>query len=200
MTHQGTHDAPSAAGWEQRAATTDPLRRARTWLIVTGVLALIVGAVAIAVPAAASVTIALFIGWLLVFIGVIATIEAFAEPAPRVLDARRINALLTLAIGLYLVILPESGTLTLTVLLAAWFLASGVLLLLVSRQIVDRTGTTMALVNGIISLLLGVLITADLPSSADWAIGLLVGINLIFWGVRALVAASLLGRLDRSAP
>jgi uncharacterized membrane protein HdeD (DUF308 family) len=52
----------------------------------------------------------------------------------------------------------------------------------------------MAVLGGVLSMLLGVLIALELPSSAAWAIGLLVGVNLLFWGVRAIVAARLLGR------
>jgi uncharacterized membrane protein HdeD (DUF308 family) len=51
------------------------------------------------------------------------------------------------------------------------------------------------LFGGVLAIVLAVLIALDLPSSAEWAIGLIVGVNLIFWGTRALVAASLLKRV-----
>jgi uncharacterized membrane protein HdeD (DUF308 family) len=63
----------------------------------------------------------------------------------------------------------------------------------------DRPGAGWMTVNGLLSLALGVLIAANLPSSAGWAIGLLVGIYMIWWGIDALIAASLLKRvLDRA--
>jgi uncharacterized membrane protein HdeD (DUF308 family) len=102
---------------------------------------------------------------------------------------RVFNAALTLLLGLLLVIFPRSGTLTLTLLLAAWFFASGALLLLSAMRRSGRPGAGLTTLNGALSLLLGILIVADLPSSADWAIGLLVGINLVFWGARTLLAA-----------
>jgi uncharacterized membrane protein HdeD (DUF308 family) len=87
------------------------------------------------------------------------------------------------------VLFPRSGTLTLTLLLAAWFFASGAVMLLSAWRRRGRPGVGFTGFNGALSLLLGILIVADLPSSAGWAIGLLVGINLLFWGVRTLIAA-----------
>jgi uncharacterized membrane protein HdeD (DUF308 family) len=53
----------------------------------------------------------------------------------------------------------------------------------------------MHAISGLLAVIMGFLIAASLPSSAGWAIGLLIGINLIFWGVRALVGARLLKEL-----
>jgi uncharacterized membrane protein HdeD (DUF308 family) len=77
-------------------------------------------------------------------------------------------------------------------MLAIWFFALGVLELIGAWQVRGAPGAGWLGLSGAISLILGVLLLVDLPSSAEWAIGLLVGINLVFWGVRALVAASAL--------
>jgi uncharacterized membrane protein HdeD (DUF308 family) len=170
----------------------EELRRARRWLLISGILSLIAGALAIAVPAAASVTIAIFIGWILVVAGVMMGIHAASERDRGDMALRMLNAVLALAIGVYILVAPLSGTLTLTFLLAAWFLASGALLLILAFRERALPGAWLAGLNGVVSLILGLLIAVDLPSSANWAIGLLVGINLLFWGVRALVGASLI--------
>jgi uncharacterized membrane protein HdeD (DUF308 family) len=169
------------------------LRRARRWLTITGILGLIAGIVAIAVPAIASVTIAVFVGWLLVFAGATMAARAFALRAERgELAVRLAEALLTLVAGVCVLLFPLTGTLTLTFFLTAWFLASGAVLLYAAWQVRGRPGAGWLAFNGAVSLLLGILILADLPSSAGWAIGLLVGVNLVFWGIRALLAASAL--------
>jgi uncharacterized membrane protein HdeD (DUF308 family) len=72
--------------------------------------------------------------------------------------------------------------------------ATGALLLAGAWQLRGIGGASLMALNGTLSLVLGLLIAVDLPSSADWAIGLLVGINLLFWGIRALVAAAALQR------
>lgn len=172
--------------------TPADIRRARTWLIVTGILALLGGAAAIILPAVASVTIALLVGWILVVGGVLQGINAWTMRKQRHAGLRFLQAALSFLAGLCIVIFPLTGTFTLTVFLAAWFFATGVVLVVGAMQARGTPGNWLVALNGVVSLALGILIVADLPSSAAWAIGLLVGINLLFWGVRALVAASAL--------
>lgn len=171
----------------------EDLRRARRWLTISGILALIAGIAAIAVPAVASVAVAIFIGWMLVFAAVAMGIRAFALRGDGSDFALRLGeALLSLAAGLCLLLFPLTGTLTLTFFLAAWFLASGALLLYGAWRMRGRFGAGWLGVNGAISLVLGLLIAVQLPSSAAWAIGLIVGVNLLFWGIRCLVGARVL--------
>jgi uncharacterized membrane protein HdeD (DUF308 family) len=169
----------------------DAIRRARTWLMVAGVLALINGIVAVAVPLIASVAITIFVGWVLLVAGVVAGVHAISNRAAL----RGLDAILTLVAGLYLLIFPLSGTVSLTFVLVIWLCASGVLSLIAAARRRDAPDARMTAFGGAISILLGVLIAAELPSSAGWAIGLLVGINLIFWGVRALIGARALKQL-----
>jgi uncharacterized membrane protein HdeD (DUF308 family) len=203
MSHQFTEHAastprarvaPAAAFVAMAGLSGGDLRRVRTWLLATGILSLIGGAVAIAVPAAASVATAIFVGWILVFAGVVLGAHAFSrrsEPGPAL---RFLNAALTLAIGIYLLVAPLDGTLTLTFMLAAWFFAIGLLELLAAWMARVVPGSGFIAFNGALSVALGLLIAFNLPSSADWAIGLLVGIYLVFWGIRALFLASVLKR------
>jgi uncharacterized membrane protein HdeD (DUF308 family) len=177
------------AFWALRVPVTIPeLRRVRRWLVISGVLALVAGAVAIAVPIVASVTVAVFIGWLLVFSAVAMAIHAISRRAAL----RALEALLTLIVGLYLLVFPLSGTVSLTFVLAVWFFASGFLSLLQAWRWRDAPEMWITALSGGLSVILGFLIAASLPGSAAWAIGLVVGINLVLWGVRALVAARLM--------
>ena len=96
---------------------------------------------------------------------------------------------MTLIAGLYVLVFPLSGTVTLTFVLAVWFLASGVLLLIDALSPRAGAASWAAAFGGVLSIVLGFLVAASVPSSAPWALGLLVGIDLIFWGVRALTAA-----------
>jgi uncharacterized membrane protein HdeD (DUF308 family) len=178
--------------------SADEIRRVRRVLLISGVLALLAGAASIVVPIAASVTMTLFVGWMLMFYGVVSGFHAIRAQAPgRTKAWRLLNAVLALAVGFYLVVLPLNGTITLTFLLAVWFFGTGVFSLAAAWQQHGQPGVGWLAVNGVLSLVLGVLIAVSLPSSAAWAIGLLVGIYLIWWGMDALIAATMLKRLDR---
>jgi uncharacterized membrane protein HdeD (DUF308 family) len=173
----------------------DDVRKARRWLMVTAILALIGGAAAIVVPVVATLTTTIFIGWILVYSGVVMAIHSWTQRAAGRTWERALQALLALVIGIYMVLFPGAGALSLTLLLVIWFVISGGLQLAAARQLRGLPGPGWMLFGGVLSILLAVLIALDLPSSAAWAIGLLVGVNLIFWGTRTLVAASLLKRV-----
>ena len=173
----------------------DDVRKARRWLVVTAILALLGGAAAIVVPPVATLTMTLFIGWILVYAGVVMAIHSWTQRAAGRTWERALQALLALVIGIYIVLFPGSGALSLTLLLVIWFVVSGGLQLAAARQLRGLPGAGWMLFGGVLAIVLAVLIALDLPSSAEWAIGLIVGVNLIFWGTRALVAASLLKRV-----
>jgi uncharacterized membrane protein HdeD (DUF308 family) len=173
------------------------VKRARRWLIAIGILAVIAGVVAIVVPIAASVTMTVFVGWLLIFWGVLGAVQAIRGPAPRSTKAwRMVDAVLAFLVGFYLVVLPLSGTITLTFLLAVWFFGTGLLSLWSAWQHRHADGVAVTVVDGALSLILGLLIAVSLPSSAAWAIGLLVGFYMLWWGSGALVAAFVTRRLS----
>jgi uncharacterized membrane protein HdeD (DUF308 family) len=110
---------------------------------------------------------------------------------------RVLNAALAILVGLYLVVLPLSGSITLTFLLAVWFFGTGALMTANAIQHRGQPGWGWTLANGVISIVLGILLVADLPSTSAWAIGLLVGINLLFWGARALATAGVLRAIEK---
>jgi uncharacterized membrane protein HdeD (DUF308 family) len=170
----------------------DGLKRGRKWLMVSGVLAVIAGFVAIVVPAVASVTVAIFIGWMLLFGGIALLIDAFAVREIGRIVMRVLLALAAGAAGIAMLVAPLHGTYTLTVLLVLWFTVTG--LVRIGAAVAERgvPGAGWMGVNGVVTLLLAILIGANLPSSADWAIGLLVGIDFLFYGFGAIAAAQAL--------
>jgi uncharacterized membrane protein HdeD (DUF308 family) len=185
--------APSATPFTARATTKDPaseLKRMRRWLMVAGALSLIGGAVAIILPNIASVATAIFVGWLLVFAAVLDVVDAFANRA----DARRtalrmLLGLLTFAAGLYLLLSPLDGTFTLTVMLVIWFVAIGIARIVIGIEERGTPGAGLLILSGTLSLVLGLMIALGLPESATWAIGLIVGIDMVFSGVQLIALA-----------
>lgn len=175
-------------------ALNESLRQGRKWLLISGWLAVIAGTIAIIVPAVASVTVAIFIGWMLLFAAVFLLIDAFAVRDVWRMLLRLLLAFLAGAAGLALLLAPLRGTYTLTVLLVLWFAVTGVMRIAVAIAERGTPGAGWMGANGVITLLLGILIGANLPESSDWAIGLLVGIDFLFYGFGAIAAASALKR------
>jgi uncharacterized membrane protein HdeD (DUF308 family) len=164
-------------------------RRRRPALIVTGGLAILAGLVAVIVPAVASVGTALFIGWILLLAGIAMCFGVFAVAGLGAKLLSGLVALVTVAAGLYLLVSPLDGTFTLTVMLVLWFVGVGIARIAGGLATLGRPGAGYTIAAGAASLVLGILIGRRLPSAADWAIGLLVGIDFIIYGLLALARA-----------
>ena len=141
-----------------------------------------IGCVAILVPAVASVATAIFIGWILSDRGRLPVAGAFTAHSIGTVVLRLLWAFLTVIVGLYLIVEPHGGTLTLTLVLGIYFLFMGVTRITVAFLARGQQGAGLVGLSGFAGLLIGILILAKLPESSDWAIGLLVGIDLIFAG------------------
>jgi uncharacterized membrane protein HdeD (DUF308 family) len=183
---------------EMGGVSLDPEVRAglvRSWkgLMTVGVLAIALGCVAILVPAVASVGTAIFIGWILIVAGAFLVAGAFTAQSIGTVMLRLLWAFLTVIVGLWLVIEPHNGTLTLTIVLGIYFLFMGVTRVAVAFASRGQPGAGLVGLGGFAGLLIGILVLVELPSSADWAIGLLVGIDLLFAGW-TLVSLALVGR------
>jgi uncharacterized membrane protein HdeD (DUF308 family) len=154
--------------------------------VLAGGLALAAGVVAILVPAVASVGTALFIGWVLLLASVALAVEGLSAPGLSRKLLRMLVALLTFAAGLYLLVSPLEGTFTLTVMLVLWFVGVGIVRVATGIAELGTPGAGYTIVAGVATLVLGVLIARELPSAADWAIGLLVGIDFCLYGLLCL--------------
>jgi uncharacterized membrane protein HdeD (DUF308 family) len=157
------------------------------------VIAIVVGCIAILVPAVAAVGTAIFIGWILLFAGAFLVAGAFTAHSVGTVVLRLLWALLTAAVGLYLIFEPHNGTLTLTLVLGIYFLFMGVTRITVAFLGRGQPNAGLVGLSGFAGLLIGILVLAKFPSSADWAIGLLVGIDLIFAGW-TLTSVALVGK------
>jgi uncharacterized membrane protein HdeD (DUF308 family) len=175
----------------------EALHRGRRRLMIAGVLLLVLGVVAIIVPAVASVATAIFVGWILVIASAFDLANAMAVAHGGRKALRLVLALLTFIAGIYLLVAPLDGVFTLTVVLVIWFMATGTARVIIGIAERGLPGWGMTVLSGGISIALGVLIAEKLPSSADWAIGLIVGVDLLFSGT---LLTSLAYRLRSLAP
>ncbi|HVO53891.1 MAG TPA: HdeD family acid-resistance protein [Solirubrobacterales bacterium] len=172
---------------EYGGASLDPEIRAglaRSWkaLMTIGIAAIVLGCIAIIVPEVASVGTAIFIGWILLIVGAFLVAAAFSAHSVGSLLLRLLWAAITVIVGLWLIVEPHNGTLTLTFVLGVYFLFMGVTRVTVAFLGRGQPNAGWVGLSGVCGLLIGILVLAKFPSSADWAIGLLVGIDLIFAG------------------
>jgi uncharacterized membrane protein HdeD (DUF308 family) len=174
---------PDEAAWER--VRGEPPAPRRTALVVGSIATIAAGVVAVIVPAVASVGIAIFTGIVLVAAGGALGLGALAATGLRWKLLAGFAALLTIGAGIYLLVAPLEGTLTLTVILVIWLVAVGIAQ--IAGGVAERSdGGWYTVFAGAASLVLGLLIATELPSSGDWAIGLLVGIQLVVLGVLSL--------------
>lgn len=167
-------------------------------LTMLGVVILILGVLSLLAPMVTGVAITILIGLLFLLTGVVQCVVATHARAwgPGLL-AFGMGAISILA-GIYLVAFPEPGVLVLTLFLAAYFLVAGVAEIIWGFGLRHARAKWWHVVSGLISLLLGVLIYEQWPFSGAWAIGILVGVRLIFLGTSLLGVASVAHELGRS--
>jgi uncharacterized membrane protein HdeD (DUF308 family) len=184
---------PDIAGIQSRVAQA--LHEHWKLYLIEGILLIILGAIAIIIPPIATLAVTILIGWLFLISGVMGLFTTFAMRHAPGFWWSLVSAVLGVVVGIWLLATPVAGAFSLTILLVAFFIIEGVASIMFAlehkRELTGRWG--WMLVSGIIDLVLAVFIFAHLPSTAAWAIGLLVGINMIFGG-SALTAMALHAR------
>jgi uncharacterized membrane protein HdeD (DUF308 family) len=164
-------------------------------LLVEGLVLLALGILAIVVPPIASLAVAIILGWLFLISGMVGLFTTYMMRHAPGFWWSLISAVLAVAAGIVLIAWPVSGILSLTYVLIVFFIIEGVASIMFAldhrHQLPGRW--SWMLVSGIVDLILAVLILLGLPGSAAWAIGLLVGINMVMGGV-ALVAMAMTAR------
>jgi uncharacterized membrane protein HdeD (DUF308 family) len=161
-----------------------PGRHTGTFFIVEAVVLLVLGGIAIFLPLLAGIAITLFLGWVLLFAGLIGLISTFATRHMPGFFWSLVSALLALTAGAFLIVAPSRGLFSITLVLIAFFFADGLVSVLYAlshrRQLSGRW--EWGLTSGLITILLAVVILSGLPASAAWALGLLVGLDMVLAG------------------
>lgn len=170
----------------------------RTWFIIFGIVLIILGVIAIAFPFVTTIAAKIFLGWLFLIGGVVQIIHAFSAKGWSEVFFDLLMALLFIVGGAWLAFFPLTGIITLTIFLAAMFVIQGVIEIAMALRIRSHSGWVWMLLAGLVALAVGILILFDLPSSATWAIGLLVGINLLMTGWAYLLLPMLVGRVQEA--
>ncbi|PPQ20591.1 hypothetical protein CV770_04255 [Bradyrhizobium sp. AC87j1] len=160
-----------------------------------GILLAILGVAALILPPLASLAIAIFLGWMFLISGIGGLIVTYWARSTPGFWWSLISAALAVLAGMLLLARPMQAVLTLTIVVGAYFLAEGVATMMYAlehrRELIGRW--SWLLISGLVDIAISFMVITGLPSSAEWAIGVLVGINLLFGGA-SLIGLALAAR------
>ena len=180
---------------KMRTALTNALQAHWKLYLVEGVVLLGLGLTAIIVPPLATVAVEILIGWLVLLSGILGLVMTLRTRGAPGFGWSLLSAVVGIVAGGILLAWPLSGAVSLTIVLTVFLAIEGAVTILYAldhrRELTSRWG--FMFVSGIVDLMLAGMIFSGLPATAAWAIGLLVGINLLFGGV-ALIAMALRAR------
>jgi len=173
----------SPASLEERLMATKRLIAEKWgWFLALGIALIVVGLAAIVFPFFSTVFFKVFLGWLFLIGGVVMIIHAFSAQGWQGFLWNLLIGILYLIAGGYLAFFLYTGLLAVALLLVILFAVEGVFEVIMAFRIRPHEGWGFLLLSGIAALAVALIIALDLPGSAVWALGLLVGINLLFSG------------------
>jgi uncharacterized membrane protein HdeD (DUF308 family) len=174
--------------------------------VAQGVIITLLGVAAVVWPQVSTLAVDLFAGWLFLLSGVLALAMMFAAPNSSGFFWAFLTGALSLFAGVLLLWHPVEGAVSLTLVLIAFFVAEGAFQTVFSFQYraVFPESWGWMLFSGITDLILAGLIAAGLPGSAAWALGVIVGVNLITSGVAitmvAVTVRRIVGKVEKVFP
>ena len=152
--------------------------------LIEGIILVVLGLLAVAVPMVAGLAVTILFGWLFLISGIVGLITTFALRHAPGFWWSLLSAVLGILVGGWLLIQPAFGLVSLTYLLIAFFIVEGVATVMFALEhrgaLSGRWGWMLA--SGIVDVFLAALILAGLPGTIAWALGLIVGINMVFGG------------------
>ena len=159
------------------------------------ILLILAGFAAIALPQIAGIAVNVFVGWMLIFSGAIHFFYAWQTRSSGGVVWGILLGIVYAVIGGYLLANPVLGLVSLTLGLAFYLFAEGILELILSYRVRTRAGSGWMLFDGIVTLILAVMIWKTWPASTEWVLGTLVGISMLFSGVTRLMVSLAVRRM-----
>ncbi|MFI5185049.1 MAG: HdeD family acid-resistance protein [Vicinamibacteria bacterium] len=170
--------------WAQKAAKN------AGWIVALGVLTVIAGFMAMGSPLASGLVVVVIIGIAMTIAGVARTIGAFSAGSFGQGALAFIGGILTFGAGLVLAARPGIGLATLTLLLGGYLLVDGISSAVLAFHVRPEKGWGFMLFSAVMGVILGFLLLREWPLSGVWAIGTLVGVNMLFSGFSMISVGS----------
>lgn len=176
---------------EAQQAFGETLRAYWVLFLVHGVIMIVLGAFAVIWPQISTVAADIYLGWIFLFSGVVGLVTIFFAPSIPAFLWSLLTAALSLIVGILLLWHPVEGIVSLTLVLIAFFIAEGVFQIAAAIRHRDELPDSWGwmVMSGIADLILAWVIISGWPGTASWAIGLIVGINLLTSGLAITMAA-----------
>jgi uncharacterized membrane protein HdeD (DUF308 family) len=172
-------------------AVVETMRKHWGLFLAEGIVLVILGLLAIVIPPLATLAVTILIGWLFLISGVVGLVTTFGAKGAPGFWWSLASAIIAIVAGVILLGWPISGTVSLTLVLIVFFIMEGVASIMYGldhrKEASSHSGWIIA--SGVIDLILAAIIFSGLPGSAAWALGLLVGINMVFGGTSLIAMA-----------
>ena len=159
--------------------------------LTQGVIMVILGVLAVVWPRISTIAVDVYVGWLFLLSGVVGLASMFLAQNVQAFLWSLLTAALSLFVGVLLLWHPTEGAVSLTLVLIALFIVEGIIQIAASlsyRDVLPNSWGWM-LASGVVDLILAALIIRGWPSTASWALGLIVGVNLISTGLAVIMVA-----------
>jgi uncharacterized membrane protein HdeD (DUF308 family) len=171
------------------------IRESATWSIVFSVLMMIAGTLAIAAPPLAGLTVTVMVGWLLIVSGALHLGYAWRAHGAGAIIGEIVLAIVYALVGVYALAHPVAGLASLTLAMAAYLVAKGVIEAIVAFNLRPLPGSGWLLLDAILTVAIAAMIAGSWPVSAGWAVGVLVGVSMLSSGFSRLMVSIAVRRL-----
>jgi uncharacterized membrane protein HdeD (DUF308 family) len=168
------------------------------WYVASGVLLVLLGLASIVFPFAASIAGNYAIGAILVVAGVIQMVHGVQTRKWKFAGLSLVGGILAIVAGALLLGFPLVGVVTLTSVITAFLLVSGVFKIIYAFKLKPEPGYKWLAVSGVLAVLLALLVLSEWPQAAVWLLGLLIGFDLLFTGAWLITLALNARRADRA--
>jgi len=166
-----------------RESMRESVRRHSAWYLLQSVLMVLAGVLALVFPALSSVALVFYLGWILIFSGVIQAISLIDAHHVSLFWIQLISAALFVVVGLLFLRNPTAGAVSLTLLLIVFFMVEGFSKIILALTIRPFPNWGWVLLSGIVGIALSFFLLTRTPEVALWLLGVLLGIQLISEGV-----------------
>lgn len=166
------------------------IKKHKGLFLAEGILFLLLGILAIALPGLFTLAFELLIGWLFIFSGIVQGVRSFKAKEVPGFWVSIISSVLYIVAGCFLLFYPLKGVITLTFILTLFFFLEGIAQIVFAITLRPIRSWGWLVLNGILAMAIAFIIWSGWPGTVTWVLGLLVGINLLFYGFSRLFIAT----------